>query len=115
MPISKSAMSARQGRIIEDWRADYNTSRPYSRASAKTSNTVPDEHVAQPLCQKRLIMADVDEQAIVLPAVFPRTLAVTCLPVLGPIFAGKFQFSGMCDSGRWTRKDHEEIEVYGGA
>ena len=23
--------------------------------------------------------------------------------------------SGMCDSGRWTRKDHEEIEVHGGA
>ena len=21
----------------------------------------------------------------------------------------------MCDSGRWTRKDHEEIKVYGGA
>src|SRR5215475_16058157 len=40
---------------------------------------------------------------------------VTCLPVFGPIIAGKFQFSGMCDSGRWTRKDHEEIEVYGGA
>jgi putative transposase len=30
--------------------------------------------------------------------------AVTCFPVFGPIFAGKFQFSGMCDSGRWTRK-----------
>src|SRR5262244_2060282 len=40
---------------------------------------------------------------------------LTCLPVFGPIIAGKFQFSGMCDSGRWTRKDHEEIEVYGGA
>src|SRR5215471_2500760 len=40
---------------------------------------------------------------------------VTCFPVFGPIFAGKFQFSGMCDSGRWTRKDHEEIKVYGGA
>ena len=39
---------------------------------------------------------------------------ISC-PVFGPIFAGKFQFSGMCDSGRWTRKDHEEIEVYGGA
>src|SRR5262249_54299814 len=41
--------------------------------------------------------------------------AMTCFPVFGPIFAGKFQFSGMCDSGRWTRKDHEEIKVYGGA
>jgi putative transposase len=40
---------------------------------------------------------------------------LTCFPVFGPIFAGKFQFSGMCDSGRWTRKDHEEIKVYGGA
>src|SRR5262249_23192577 len=37
------------------------------------------------------------------------------LPVFGPIIAGKFQFSGMGDSGRWTRKDHEENEVYGGA
>src|SRR5262245_33473093 len=46
----------------------------------------------------------------------PTLLAlVTCFPVFGPIFAGKFQFSGMCDSGRWTRKDHEEIKVYGGA
>src|SRR5262249_53962073 len=41
--------------------------------------------------------------------------AMTCFPVFGPIFAGKFQFSGMCDSGRWTRKDPEEIEVHGGA
>src|SRR5262249_21093449 len=41
--------------------------------------------------------------------------AGTAIPVFGPIIAGKFQFSGMCDSGRWTRKDHEEIEVYGGA
>jgi hypothetical protein len=38
------------------------------------------------------------------------TNALTCLPVFGPIFAGKFQFSGM---GRWTRKDHEEIEGHG--
>jgi len=42
-----------------------------------------------------------------------RTL--TCPRYFGPIFAGNFQFSGMCDSGRWTREDHEEIEVYGGA
>src|SRR5262249_14836113 len=41
-------------------------------------------------------------------------MAMTCFPVVGPIFAGKFQFSGVGDSGRWTRKDHEEIEVYGG-
>ena len=34
------------------------------------------------------------------------------LPVVGPIFAGKFQFSGMTDSGRWTRKSDEEIEVH---
>jgi hypothetical protein len=40
---------------------------------------------------------------------------LTCPRYFGPIFAGKFQFSGMCDSGRWMRKDHEEIEVYGGA
>jgi hypothetical protein len=40
---------------------------------------------------------------------------VTCLPVFGPIIAGKFQFSGECDSGRRTRTDHEEIEVHGGA
>ena len=43
-----------------------------------------------------------------------RFLAITVLLddllVFGPIFAGKFQFSGMCDSGRWTRKDHEEIK-----
>src|SRR5262249_56620893 len=45
----------------------------------------------------------------------PTASRVTCLPVFGPIIAGKFQFSGMCDSGRWTRQDHEEIEVYGGA
>jgi hypothetical protein len=25
------------------------------------------------------------------------------------IFAGRFQFSGMFDSGRWTRKDHERL------
>jgi hypothetical protein len=36
---------------------------------------------------------------------------MTCSRFAGPIFAGKFQFSGMTDSGRWTRKDHEEIEV----
>jgi hypothetical protein len=42
-------------------------------------------------------------------------LVVTCSRFAGPIFAGKFQFSGMTDSGRWTRKDHEEIEVFGGA
>jgi len=40
---------------------------------------------------------------------------VTCLAVFVPIFAEKFQFSGVGDSGRWTRKEHEEIEVYGGA
>jgi len=40
---------------------------------------------------------------------------VTCFRFSGPINAGKFQFSGMCDSGRWTRKDHEEIEVHGSA
>jgi hypothetical protein len=40
---------------------------------------------------------------------------MTCLPVFGPIIAGKFQFSGMCERGRRTRKDHEVIEVYGGA
>jgi len=36
---------------------------------------------------------------------------MTSFPVFGPIFAGKFQFSGMCGSGRWTTKDDEEIEV----
>jgi hypothetical protein len=41
------------------------------------------------------------------------SLWLTCFPVFGPIIAGKFQFSGM--SGRWTRTDHEEIEVHGGA
>jgi len=40
---------------------------------------------------------------------------MTCFPVFGPIFAGKFQFGGMRDSVRRTRKDHEEIKVYGGA
>ena len=40
--------------------------------------------------------------------------AVTCFPVFGPIFAGKFQFSGTADSGRWTGKDDEAIEVHGG-
>jgi hypothetical protein len=40
---------------------------------------------------------------------------LTCFPNFGLIIAGKFQFNGMCDSGRWTREDHEEIEVYGGA
>jgi len=33
---------------------------------------------------------------------------MTCSRFAGPIFAGKFQLSGM-----W--KDHEEIEVFGGA
>jgi hypothetical protein len=31
-------------------------------------------------------------------------LTLTCSRFAGPIFAGKFQFSGMTDSGRWTRK-----------
>jgi hypothetical protein len=39
---------------------------------------------------------------------------MTCVPVFGPMIAGKFQFSGMSDLGLWTRKDHEEIEVFGG-
>jgi hypothetical protein len=39
-------------------------------------------------------------------------IGMTCLPVSGPIFAGNFQFSGKWDSGRYTREDHEEIEVY---
>ena len=39
---------------------------------------------------------------------------LTCDLVFGPIFAGKFQFSGTSPGGRWTRKDHEEIEVHGG-
>ena len=38
---------------------------------------------------------------------------MTCPRFSGPIIAGKFQFSGMSDSGRWTGKDHEEIEVHG--
>jgi hypothetical protein len=42
-------------------------------------------------------------------------LEVTCPRFSGPIFAGKFQFSGMCDSGRRTRKDDEENQVFGGA
>jgi hypothetical protein len=37
---------------------------------------------------------------------------VTCFLEFGPIFAGKFQFSGTSPEGRWTRKDHEEIEVH---
>ena len=44
-----------------------------------------------------------------------RPVAMTCFRFSGPRIAGKFQFSGMCDSGRWTGKDHEEIEVHGGA
>jgi hypothetical protein len=44
-----------------------------------------------------------------------RAQLVTCLPVFGPIIAGKFQFGGVCDSSRWTRKDHEDTEVLGGA
>ena len=40
---------------------------------------------------------------------------LTCLRFSGPKIAGRFQFSGMCDLGRWTGKDHEEIEVHGGA
>jgi hypothetical protein len=38
---------------------------------------------------------------------------VTCTRFSGPIIAGKFQLSGMSDSGHWTGKDHEEIEVHG--
>jgi hypothetical protein len=40
---------------------------------------------------------------------------MTCSRFSGPIFAGKFQFSGKGDSGRWTGKSHEEIEVHGSA
>jgi hypothetical protein len=36
---------------------------------------------------------------------------VTCFPIFGPILAGKFQFGGMSDLGRWTRKDYEEIAL----
>jgi putative transposase len=36
-------------------------------------------------------------------------------PVVGPRIAGKFQFSGAAIRGRWTGKDDEAIEVYGGA
>jgi putative transposase len=37
---------------------------------------------------------------------------VTCFRFSGPIIAGKFQFGGMSDSGRWTGKEHEAIEVH---
>jgi hypothetical protein len=40
---------------------------------------------------------------------------MTCFLESGPIFAGKFQFSGTSPGGRWTGKDHEEIEVHGSA
>jgi len=39
---------------------------------------------------------------------------VTCSRFAGPIFALKFQFSGMTDSGRWTGKHHEEIDNWAG-
>src|SRR6516165_9960667 len=42
-------------------------------------------------------------------------MMLTCFRFSGPKIAGKFQFSGATDSGRWTRKDHEAIEVHGGA
>jgi hypothetical protein len=41
--------------------------------------------------------------------------SMTCFRFLGPRIAGKFQFSGTSDSGRWTRNDHEAIEVHGAA
>jgi hypothetical protein len=40
---------------------------------------------------------------------------MTCFRFSGPMIAGKFQFSGTCDSGRWTGNSHEAIEVHGGA
>src|SRR5215510_14515098 len=62
-----------------------------------------------------VLIADSSTRVPLSPKVRKTLDIMTCLPVFGPIIAGKFQFSGMCDSGRWTRKDHEEIEVYGGA
>jgi hypothetical protein len=44
-----------------------------------------------------------------------RGRALERFSVFGPIIAGKFQFSGIADSGRWTRKDNEAIEIYRGA
>jgi hypothetical protein len=43
----------------------------------------------------------------------PSTAAtlVTRFRFSGPIVAGKFQFSGTSDSGRWTGKEREAIEV----
>jgi hypothetical protein len=40
---------------------------------------------------------------------------LTCFRFSGPRIAGKFQFSGTSDSGRWARNGHEAIEVHGGA
>ena len=39
---------------------------------------------------------------------------LTCSRFSGPKIAGKFQFSGISDSGRWTRNGHEAIEIHGG-
>ena len=40
---------------------------------------------------------------------------MTCFPVSGPIYAGKFQFSGCVIRAAGRGMTHEEIEVHGGA
>ncbi len=72
--------------IIEEWRNDYNTNRPHSSLNGLT----PTEFAARPKEGQNL----------------------TCFRFSGPRIAGKFQFSGTGDSGRWTGKDHETIEVF---
>jgi hypothetical protein len=40
---------------------------------------------------------------------------VTCFPVSGPAYAGKFQFGGCVIRAAGRGMTHEEIEVHGGA
>jgi putative transposase len=88
----------------------------HSLGEAEVNATSEQRRSIVPTVRVTTVRANDGMMAALLPAsTHAFESAVTCLPVFGPLIAGKFQFSGECDSGRRTRKDPEEIEVHGGA
>jgi hypothetical protein len=80
----------RASKTISVW---WRTVRPRPTGKSYSVSRSPDSH-------ERLVFNQVKARVEYLKPHASISLSVTCFPVFGPIFAGKFQFSGMCDSGR---------------
>jgi len=87
---------------------DCNINRPHSRLGWLSPATYA-------AARRSAALRSTDGSAPRTAIIAQQGIIMTCFPVSGPAYAGKFQFSGCVIRAAGRGMTHEEIEVHGGA